>query len=610
VVEVDDDEIDRPPHAAGGRWHGSRIVAHVLVYRSSRRPIDPRERLRHVLHDLQSATTGDPGCHERLREVCLALGEIEAGVADALSPDVDEGGLVERRLRMVVESAGALVCASWRRDDLATWRTQYAYHAAERALQVDLPPRVEVGVPEGYAYYSLYPESYIDAACHLGHEWPEDAFVCVVGVRSIGTSLSAMVVAGLGQCGIRASSWTVRPRGHPFAREIRLSPALEADWRQRAKARWVVVDEGPGQSGSSLAGVADCLVRLGVDPGRIVLMPHWAPDPDRFAPAVAATWRRHRVVPAVTDGRTDPTRTIASSWGTREVIDLSGGRWRRVFGGARPIGCVIDPSRERRKWLVRRDDGAQLVVKFAGLGPYGARVAARAQAAADAGFAPRVAGSRNGLIAFRRVHGRPLPGAMTSRQVGRTADYLVWAARAPVNETPDPVRVETLVAMAGTNVRELLGPEAAGRVDAMADRFGPRLAARPARRLDGHLCAHEWIVDVAGTLVKTDGSEHDDDHFFPGPCDPTWDVAALIEELRLPPGARDWLVARVAAGSRDPDLARLLPIYRVFYLAFRAGATMMSAGTLPAACESTAMARAAAAYRERLAAAIDQVPRA
>jgi hypothetical protein len=279
----------------------------VLVDRGHLRTIDPRERLRQVLHDLLSAAADDPGRHERLRDVCIALGEIEAGVADALSPAVDDAGLVERRLRTVVEHAAALVCASWQQDDLAAWRTQYAYHAAERALLVDLPPRVDVVLPEGCADDGLHPESYIDASRRLGHEWAEDALVCVVGLRRIGTSLSAMVVAGLGHCGIRASSWTVRPRGCPLAREIRLSGALAADWRQRAGARWIIVDEGPGASGSSLAGAADALVRLGVAADRIVLMPHQAPDPDRFAPAVAATWRRHRVVAAATDMYADPT---------------------------------------------------------------------------------------------------------------------------------------------------------------------------------------------------------------------------------------------------------------------------------------------------------------
>jgi hypothetical protein len=582
----------------------------VVVHRGRLRTIDPRERLRQVLHDLLSASADETGRHERLRGICIALGEIEAGVADALSPAVDEGGLVERRLRAVVESAAALVCASWRRDDLAAWRTQYAFHAAERALHVDLPARVDVTVPEGYACSGLYPESYIDVSCALGREWGEDSLVCVVGLRSIGTSLSAMVVAGLGHRGIRASSWTVRPRGHPLAREIRLSGALAADWRQRACARWIIVDEGPGRTGSSLAGTADALVRLGVAADHIVLMPHAAPDLDRFAPAVAATWRRHRVVPAAAETHADPATTLASTWGASEVIDLSGGRWRRVLGGGRPISCAIDPSRERRKWLVRRADaGDELVVKFAGLGSYGARVASRAQAAADAGFAPRVAGFRNGLVASRRVHGRPLPGAMTSTHLRRAADYLAWSARAPVNDTTDPVPVEPLMAMAAGNVRELMGADAAAPLDAMAARFSRQLAARPARRLDGHLRPHEWIADVAGTLVKTDGSEHDDDHFFPGPCDPSWDVAAFVEEFGLRGHGRDWFIARVAAGCRDADLPRFVPIYSVLYLAFRAATTAMSVDTLPAACESTAMARAAEAYRGRLAAALEQLPR-
>ena len=94
---------------------------------------------------------------------------------------------------------------------------------------------MEVRVPEGYAFYALHPALYASAAAHLPPgDWR------VIGIRSIGTSLSAVVAAALGA----PPPVTVRPTGHPFARELRLSAELEAEWAAHA-GPFVVVDEGP-----------------------------------------------------------------------------------------------------------------------------------------------------------------------------------------------------------------------------------------------------------------------------------------------------------------------------------------------------------------------------
>src|ERR671921_253291 len=91
----------------------------------------------------------------------------------------------------------------------------------------------------------------------------------VIGIRSIGTGLAAMVATGL-----RAPApVTVRPVGHPFRRELALSPELAAALRAEREARFAVVDEGPGLSGSSFGAVADFLEDQRVTPGRICFFP-------------------------------------------------------------------------------------------------------------------------------------------------------------------------------------------------------------------------------------------------------------------------------------------------------------------------------------------------
>ena len=75
----------------------------------------------------------------------------------------------------------------------------------------------------------------------------------MLGVRSIGTSLSAVVAAVLGERGCDVATWTVRPHGHPFDRRLALGPGLAARLSERSDAELLVVDEGPGMSGSTFA---------------------------------------------------------------------------------------------------------------------------------------------------------------------------------------------------------------------------------------------------------------------------------------------------------------------------------------------------------------------
>ena len=42
---------------------------------------------------------------------------------------------------------------------------------------------------------------------------------------------------------------------------------------------------------------------------------------------------------------------------------------------------------------------------------------------------------------------------------------------------------------------------------------------------------HAWLRDENGRLIKTNGSVHGDDHFFPGPCDIAWDLAGAFVSI-------------------------------------------------------------------------------
>src|SRR5207248_10773774 len=115
-------------------------------------------------------------------------------------------------------SARALFYALWSRSafDLpANPASRIPYLASHRerlstllrrlcAIRVPSGTRVTVNAPEGYAFYALYPEQYCVAAERWLADHPDarSGRTLVVGARSIGTSLSA-VVAG----------WVAAPRG-------------------------------------------------------------------------------------------------------------------------------------------------------------------------------------------------------------------------------------------------------------------------------------------------------------------------------------------------------------------------------------------------------------
>src|SRR5205814_7722381 len=95
----------------------------------------------------------------------------------------------------------------------------------------------------------------------------DDAKVlAIVGIRSIGTTLTAVVRAAACARGVDADRITVRPQGDPYNRELAFSTP-ELRWvRDRAGrgAVFLVVDEGPGRSGSSFLTTAEALERVGV----------------------------------------------------------------------------------------------------------------------------------------------------------------------------------------------------------------------------------------------------------------------------------------------------------------------------------------------------------
>jgi hypothetical protein len=452
----------------------------MIVYREQRRRVSTADVLRRV---------GEARGFERDME----MGEFHAGVADAFCPDCD---------RDIGNAA--------------------------------IPPDIDISVPEGFAYYALDPELYRMAARRFVAELRPSS-VAVIGIRSIGTTLGAVVETELRKQGVTTRFATVRPRGHPFDRELRVDYDLAHSWLGWSGV-FAVVDEGPGLSGTSFASVSEFLGALGVRNDRIVLFPSWDADPGAFTSDRARRcWDRHRryTVPFEDLHKFD------------DAADLSGGKWRESLRR----WPAVQPQHERRKYL--RGDR---LYKFAGYGRYGREKLERA-AHLD-GWIPPVLGLEDGFLMTRWVEGKAV--RTNAAFVEHAARYLAHIARE--FRTGQPADTATVAHMIEVNT---------GRS------WSGLLPEGEAVLLDGRMARHEWL-ETAGGYVKTDALDHHDDHFFPGPQDIAWDVAAFGVEC----GAPHRIAERYAELSGDRDIAARLPFYRIAYLAFRLGYCDVAADAL------------------------------
>lgn len=437
-------------------------------------------------------------------------------------------------------------------------------------LRVPPPAEVQVSVPEGFAYYALHPLDYAAAANALP---ASDAPVMVVGVRSIGTTLSAVVAAAVRRQGRQAQRMTVRPQGHPWNRTCEFTLEQSSRIRQAAaRTEFLVVDEGPGLSGSSLLSVAEALENAGAPRARITILCAHQPDPQRLCAARARErWARFRVVPASSSRHRPPD---AFAW-------MGAGEWRHTLLDRTEEDWPSSwTSMERSKYLSR--DGACLL-KFEGHGRFGEEVLERAAALHRAGFAPHASPAGSGFIAYDLLPGKALHASELDRAVlDRLAEYCAWRAAAFRSE-----RTPTLLAeLVRVNTAEEFGSDSVAEAPC---------AARTVIA-DGRMQPHEWRRTSAGEILKTDAATHGDDHFYPGPTDIAWDLAGAIVEWRMDSGSADYFLARYSAISGDRPRPRL-PAYLNAYALFRLAYCRMAGDALAGSDEEPRLRRDYARYR-------------
>ncbi len=540
----------------------------MIVYRDATRVVSVRSELAHCFRRWQTQAARAVPQHEAMVQILIAFGMLESALLDAEAPLADAPSRAGSALRRIALSTAGLLQAAWeqrapreaRRDETGVRR------AFAELAQLPLPTTVTLRVPEGYAYYGLYPECYLAAAADFSERYPRGRAVCI-GLRSIGTGLSALVATALQERGWSVRRDTVRPRGVPSERVLCTTGELRRVWSRWSDARFLIVDEGPGLSGSSFCGTAEALIRLGIPERHIAFFPSWDPPADRLNSASARwRWPRHPRF----------TRSFEDIWlqpghlESAPLEDISAGAWRRVVFSQTRDYPAVQPHHERRKYLVRQRAPPRLL-KFAGLGAFGTTRLRRACELAEAGFSPETFGCRNGFLESRFVIGRPQTGA-SADLLETMARYLAYLRECHVRDVRVPFEANCLM------LNENLGRVSEHAYEGLL-RWRKRLEAAPVVAIDGRMLPHEWIGTAAGFL-KTDATDHHDDHFFPGQQDIAWDVAGTIAEFRLGGRLRLEWIARVAALCRDPALPVRLPFYEAAYLAYRVGYAELAARSL------------------------------
>ena len=533
----------------------------LLVFRDGRRVHNGPNlvaALRQTLNGLFSSSDfTHSSTQERLIEALLRSGELECALADHPAGS----GATGRLARTTDQLANALA-----------GKPNFNPSPILTDLNAqDVPEHLSVSVPEGFCYYALHPHDYLDLLNENSLDAPAAA---VVGIRSIGVTLSAVVRAWFDSRGIPAERITVRPTGHPFDRTLPLSDRERrwiANGLQR-RALFLVVDEGPGLSGSSFLAVAEALVQAGVPQHQIVLLPSSEPDlSSLLAPDAAARWRRFN--------------TIALK-GTRHIpaeatFDIGCGAWRSKVFAHEDEWPGVWIWTERRKFL---SSDKRCILRFDGYGHYGTAVRNRTQLIAEHGWGPQPSPAGHGFTSCAWMSGerQTIANRDTVLQLARycafrAAHFETTRASTSALEEMTQINLERALNISHSVVLPIERPVIP----------------------DARMMSHEWILTQNGRLFKVDASTHGDDHFYPGATDIAWDLAGVIIEWNLDHEASGLLIREYERISGDSIQARL-PAYLVAYCAFRLGFTLSAERSAGDTKESARFSREANIYRKRL----------
>lgn len=571
----------------------------MIVYGDQPRLVSSAAQLR-ALHELLTHICGSPANDAQFEQLLIGAGQLWQSLADAdfHARGHDCSSRIDAACARTVRTAAAIYLRRFlpgRADpplELLARRCRKLLDRLDAAALVGVAP---VRPCEGFLHYALYPEQYALAARRLA-ALSAGPFV-VVGLRSIGTALAAIVAERL------RAAWllSVRPAGHPYRRELALGPLLAERLRRfkDRRADFIVVDEGPGRSGSSLAAAVTALHRCGIAHDHIWLMPGHAGEPGPAADEpLRRCWRAAR-------------RLVATFEPIPVGRELGGGLWRSELRATSAALDALPPcgrSWERRKVLLQDRSGGPVLAKFAGLGAQGERKLERARALAAAGLGPRPLGLQHGYLlmewhsaAHYVAEPATLPAGQRRRLLQFAARYLadVAATQPPVDGAALHILLENALANLGQADADLAG---AARERAAQQRIsdGCSPAAGPRVWSDGRMHAWEWLRLPDGRFLKADALDHCLGHDYVGAQSLDWDLVGAVIELELTSVEQAELEHTVAAAGRWRPQPGASTLFHICYTGFQVGYFGMAAETEASSAERARLRSQVMRYCSRL----------
>jgi adenine/guanine phosphoribosyltransferase-like PRPP-binding protein len=524
------------------------------VFRDGRRTVSGTQLLGELRRDMHTAAGAD-GQLSNLLNALIRAGELESALWDI-------GSDVAERVATATDAlASALYGGGERVDEVAD------------TLEVPVPEQLEVSPPEGFCYYALHPADFGRLALRIGSNGRPAA---IIGIRTIGTTLSAVVTAALRSSHVHVNRITVRPTGHPYDRVLHFTEEqlLWIKKRLEEGSTFLVVDEGPGRSGSTFLATGEALIQAGVDVDRITLLGSRHPDSSQLCSVDASRrWTRFRFEAVTPDSHSR----------FRDFPYIGGGEWRRTLLGDESLWPATWPQMERLKFL--SPDGRRFW-KFEGMGRLGQDVLSCSRRLAECGFGVEVEDGGDGFASYARLEGRPLRSQDLSKSmVERISEYCAF--RAAEFEMPRATP-DLLSQMVTFNIQNEFGVEI--ELDELAD--------GRTTLTDGRMQPWEWILCNDGRVLKTDSCAHGNDHFFPGPCNITWDLAGAVVEWGLDADSTERVLSRFNQLTGE-DVSSRFDAYLLAYSVSRLAWSKMALPTLQDDAEEIRLRQDCQRYRVR-----------
>lgn len=542
----------------------------MIVYRNHTSVLNTNNVMDSISQIVDDMHSGDANLYENAVELLIETGELETGITDIICNNYDclNDEIVQCRKMSVL--AGTIFHSLWASGTLLTNNLQKIKFCLQRIKSfTKLPQKITIGVPEGFVYYSLYPEIYLEAAEKFYLE-EKPKKVIVIGLRSIGTQLSALVTAYLESYGCEVTTITLRPKGHPFNRHVVLSDKLKELFKNSIDTFVAIVDEGPGLSGSSIGGTLQEMLGLGIATEKTVIFPSWLPDSSSFISNTARNlWNRYKKYVGSFENQWIFNGKLEQFTGKKVVYDLSAGIWREHFITNKNEYPPVHPHHERRKYLLvdcYMEDPVKQIAKFAGLGKFGRNNYRRALQLSESRYIPKVAGYTAGFILMDYVNGDILnSNSVNDKLIDFVTDYLGFIKRnMPVTQC---VSYDHMMQMIYENVKEGLGERWCLQVDKLK-KIPRSYYDQEVVKIDGRMMPHEFLQTDTG-ILKTDFLEHHNDQFFHGPQNIAWDIAAFCVEFNLDQKKRSDFLEKVI--TVDKQINTHISFFTIAYLSYRLG---------------------------------------